>query len=175
MNICFKCPIFRGKSILCFAIIVGLFGGAFAFLELKTGKAEANEASLAEATKNDIDGMVIAQQSAVLPLSSPPEPDKSNLEIKMLVTAYSSTVWQTDDTPFITAAGTSVREGIVANNYFPFGTKIKIPKLFGDKIFVIEDRMSWEKSNYHLDIWFPDYWQALNFGAKIAEVEVLEG
>ncbi|MBU4466828.1 hypothetical protein KKF47_02055, partial [Patescibacteria group bacterium] len=51
--------------------------------------------------------------------------------IPMTITAYSSTVWETDDTPFITAAGTQTRDGVIASNLLPFGTKVKIPKLFG--------------------------------------------
>jgi len=94
--------------------------------------------------------------------------------IKVVVTAYSSTPEQTDDTPFITASGKYVADGIVANNMLPLGTKIKIPELYGDKIFVIEDRMNARKSDYHIDIWFPSYTQAKNFGVKTAEIEVLE-
>jgi 3D (Asp-Asp-Asp) domain-containing protein len=52
---------------------------------------------------------------------------------------------------------------------------LKIPELYGDKIFVVEDRRSWTKGNYHIDIWFPSYWEALNFGVKITEVEILGG
>lgn len=95
-------------------------------------------------------------------------------ELPMLITAYSSTVWETDEDPFITASGSIVKDGIVANNILPFGTKIRIPELYGDKIFVVEDRMHWEKSGYQLDIWFPDHWQAKNFGAKRTYVEILE-
>ena len=95
-------------------------------------------------------------------------------KIKMVVTAYSSTPEQTDSTPFITASGKNVTDGIVANNMLPFGSKIRIPELYGDKIFVVEDRMHQRKGNYHLDIWFPEYSQAKNFGAKITYIEVLE-
>lgn len=91
-----------------------------------------------------------------------------------IVTAYSSTPWETDEDPHITAAGTLVRKGIVANNYFPFGTKIKIPELFGDQIFVVEDRMAPRKWKYHFDIWFEDYFEALNFGSKITKIEILK-
>lgn len=94
--------------------------------------------------------------------------------IKVIVTAYSSTPEQTDDTPFITASGKYVEDGIVANNMLPLGTKIKIPELYGDKIFVVEDRMNQRKSGYHIDIWFPSYMQAKNFGVRTAEIEVLE-
>ena len=68
--------------------------------------------------------------------------------IQVIVTAYSSTPDQTDDTPFITASGKSVADGIIASNLFPFGTKIRIPKLYGDKIFTVEDRMNKKKGNY---------------------------
>ena len=95
--------------------------------------------------------------------------------IKVVATAYSSTPQQTDDEPFITAAGTRVRDGIIANNLLPFGTKIRIPELYGEKVFVVEDRMHWRKGDYQIDIWFPSYWEAKNFGAKRIYMEILEG
>ena len=94
--------------------------------------------------------------------------------MRVVLTAYSSTVEQTDSTPFITANGTYVRDGIVANNGLPFGTEIRIPELFGEKVFSVQDRMHWRKGGYHFDIWFPTYEQAKNFGVKYAYVEVLE-
>ena len=74
--------------------------------------------------------------------------------VRMVVTAYSSTVDQTDDTPLITASGKYVDDGIIANNMLPFGTKIRIPELYGDKIFTVQDRMHKRKGIYHADIWF---------------------
>lgn len=95
-------------------------------------------------------------------------------KVKVVTTAYSSTVWQTDDTPFITAAGTYVRDGIVANNLLAFGTKIRIPEIYGEKVFVVEDRMNWKKGFYHVDIWFPSYQEAKDFGAKTTYIEVIK-
>ncbi|MDO8663648.1 MAG: 3D domain-containing protein, partial [Candidatus Wildermuthbacteria bacterium] len=119
--------------------------------------------------------LLISQDSALISTSNPNNPDPEVIQkINVVITAYSSTEWQTDDTPFITAAGTSVRNGIIANNYLPFGTKIRIPALYGDRVFTVEDRMSWTKGNYHFDIWFPDYSQAVNFGAKRTYIEILE-
>ncbi|MDD4662088.1 MAG: hypothetical protein PHG24_02290 [Candidatus Pacebacteria bacterium] len=92
----------------------------------------------------------------------------------MIITAYSSTEDQTDSTPFITASQKHVEDGIVANNLLPFGTKIKIPEIYGDKIFVVEDRMHYRKGDYHLDIWFPTTEEAKNFGVKKAYIEVVE-
>jgi len=94
--------------------------------------------------------------------------------INVVVTAYSSTPDQTDDTPFITASGKHVADGIVANNMLPFGTKIRIPGLYGNKIFVVEDRMNKNKSNYHIDIWMPDRPSAVDFGVKTVKIEILE-
>ncbi len=92
-------------------------------------------------------------------------------KISVMATAYSSTIEQTDDTPFITASGTTVKEGTVAANFLPFGTKIKVPELYGDKVFTVEDRMHARKG-YQVDIWFPDTEEAVYFGAKTTYIEV---
>lgn len=93
------------------------------------------------------------------------------LKKKVLITAYSSTPDQTDSSPFITAAGTHVHDGVIAANFLAFGAKVRIPSLYGNKIFTVEDRM---KSNVKMDIWFSSRQEALNFGARVAEIEVVE-
>lgn len=95
-------------------------------------------------------------------------------KIEMTITAYSSTPEQTDSTPFITASGSSVKDGVVANNILPFGTKIKIPELYGEKIFEVTDRMHSRKGSDRLDIWFPSYKEALSFGVKKTSIEIVE-
>ena len=45
--------------------------------------------------------------------------------LHLRVTAYSSEPNETDDTPFITADGSHVADGIAASNLLPFGTKIQ--------------------------------------------------
>ncbi len=92
---------------------------------------------------------------------------------RVWLTAYSSSIDETDDTPFITASGQHVRDGIVATNFLPFGTKIQIPKVFGDKIFVVEDRMHPRKKGI-VDIWMPSKQQALKFGSLKADIVVLK-
>jgi 3D (Asp-Asp-Asp) domain-containing protein len=118
--------------------------------------------------------VVISQGNSVLRISNPNNPEKEPIRILAIVTAYSSTPWETDEDPHITASGKPVRDGIVANNLLPFGTKIKIPEIFGDKIFVVEDRMKRGKSKYQFDVWFENYFEALKFGAKRTYVEILE-
>jgi len=88
------------------------------------------------------------------------------------VTAYSSTVDQTDSTPFITASGSRVSDGIVACNFLRFGTRVRFPQLYGDKIFTVEDRMALKNGN-KIDIWFDTRNQAKQFGVKTLKVEVL--
>ena len=99
---------------------------------------------------------------------------KAVKKIEVVATAYSSTPDQTDDSPFITASNKYVEDGIIANNMLPFGTKVRIPGLYGDKIFTVEDRMNRRKGDYHIDIWMPDRPSALDFGVKKVEIEVLE-
>lgn len=94
-------------------------------------------------------------------------------KVKVITTAYSSTVDQTDDTPFITASNKKVRNGIVANNLLAFGTNVRFPELFGDRVFQVEDRMSSQKGNYHFDIWFADTDDAKEFGAQMTVMEIL--
>jgi 3D (Asp-Asp-Asp) domain-containing protein len=88
------------------------------------------------------------------------------------VSGYNSEARQTDDSPFITAKGTHVRDGIVATNMFPFGTAIKIPALFGDKIFVVEDRMN-KRYQRNVDIWMADKSEALKLGRRTVQIEVI--
>ncbi|MBI4121378.1 MAG: 3D domain-containing protein [Candidatus Ryanbacteria bacterium] len=88
------------------------------------------------------------------------------------VTAYTSREEETDDTPHISASGHTVHWGMVATNAYPFGTKIRFPELYGDKIFVVKDRMNQRYQN-RIDIWFPEYERAVHFGLKKARVEIV--
>ncbi|OGZ10478.1 MAG: hypothetical protein A3D67_03610 [Candidatus Lloydbacteria bacterium RIFCSPHIGHO2_02_FULL_51_22] len=90
----------------------------------------------------------------------------------MWLTAYSSTPEETDDTPFITATGNTVRDGIVATNFLPFGTRVQIPEVFGNKIFVVDDRMHPRKKDY-MDVWMPTKQDALNLGIRRTKIVVL--
>lgn len=103
---------------------------------------------------------------------APEEVREIQIVREVQVTAYSSTPDQTDSTPFITASGTRTRDGIVATNFLPIGTRIQIPELFGKKVFVVEDRMHPRKKNF-VDVWMPSRSQALRFGIHETKIVVL--
>ncbi len=94
--------------------------------------------------------------------------------IEVIVTGYSSTPEETDDTPFITASGKVVEDGVIAANFLEFGTKVRFPELFGDKVFVVEDRMHKRFSEGRVDIWFKTKQEAQNFGIKTTIMEIIE-
>ncbi len=91
------------------------------------------------------------------------------------VTAYTSEVGQTDDSPCITASGLDVcerdMENVVAANFLPLGTRVKIPELYGDQIFYVEDRMN-RRYNYKMDIWMKELADAKSFGLQHVTIEV---
>lgn len=95
----------------------------------------------------------------------------NNVTVKVVATGYSSTVWETDATPFVTAANTRTREGVLAMSrdllarYTPGA-----PFNFGDRVymsglgyFIVEDSMNQRWDN-RVDVWFPSREQARNFG-----------
>lgn len=105
-----------------------------------------------------------------IPKSKADRPDKV---VKAVITAYTSTVDQTDDDPFIAASGKRVHDGMIAANFLPFGTKIKIPSLYGDKIFTVEDRMNKRYGFGRMDVWLDtSKAEARKFGVKRLEVEI---
>ena len=87
------------------------------------------------------------------------------------VTAYSSTKDQTDGDPYLTGLGTPVRDGIVAANFLPVGTVVRFPDKFGEKIFVVEDRMN-EKFGFQVDIWMSNNEEAKKFGIQYLKMEI---
>lgn len=93
------------------------------------------------------------------------------------MTAYNSEVGQTDNSPCITANGFDVcKHGVedtLAANFLPLGTKVKIPELFGDRVFVVRDRMNKKHPN-RVDVWMKDKHDAIHFGVKVAKIQVIE-
>ncbi len=92
---------------------------------------------------------------------------------KAVITAYTSTPGQTDDSPFIAASGKRVHDGMIAANGLPFGTRVKIPSVYGEKIFVVEDRMNRRYGYGRFDVWLDmSRAEARKFGVKRVAVEI---
>lgn len=117
-------------------------------------------------------------------LSSPGHEPRTHLDILPLpwapvfvtetvtLTAYSSEVAQTDDTPFTTANGTRTRKGVIALSRdllskYPYGTKARLVShacgLSVDYSLVVEDTMHPRKRR-QVDLWMPDRKTALQWG-----------
>jgi 3D (Asp-Asp-Asp) domain-containing protein len=106
-------------------------------------------------------------------INIPPEIQQNVITtLSMRITAYASVPEETSDHPFITASGEHVYDGVVASNILPFGTKIQIPGLFGNKVFVVEDRMNRRFKNT-IDIWMPSKLAAKDFGVSHTSVVIL--
>lgn len=94
----------------------------------------------------------------------------------VLVTAYSSTADQTDSSPCITANGFNVcknnMENVIAANFLPFGARVRFPEMFGDREFVVHDRMH-KRFSSRVDIWMKTRTAAKQFGVKRLKMEVV--
>jgi 3D (Asp-Asp-Asp) domain-containing protein len=84
-------------------------------------------------------------------------------------TAYSAEVAQTDSSPSITASNVSVREGIIANNCLPFGTRIRVH----GKVYEVQDRMHDRYGCDNFDIYMTDYSRAVSFGKQPLRYEII--
>jgi len=124
-----------------------------------------------ETNLSPVNGLITLNGNALVQSANPSTPIVIESRV-VLVTAYSSTPDQTDSTPFITASGSHVRDGIVACNFLSFGTYVRFPDMYGDKVFVVEDRMALRNS-HKIDIWFPTRSEAYQFGVRQIRVETL--
>jgi len=196
-------PLSSKQSFLLFLLIACVFQFVFFFtpaLAAETVAAQDGQISLGEVNKsinmeenaqqviNSIDitntetvvsTTTVLIEPTVTPTSAsttPAEAKVKNTSIHV-ITAYNSEVGQTDDSPCITANGFDVcknnKEDTIAANFLKFGTKVKIPDLYGDRVFVVRDRMN-TKHPTRVDIWMKDRTSALKFGVKTAKIQVLE-
>ncbi|MFZ2681707.1 MAG: hypothetical protein WAZ14_01265 [Patescibacteria group bacterium] len=119
---------------------------------------------------------VAAMQNQTVPFGTLPQASLRGPFYTKVVTAsaYNSVPEQTDDTPFTTASGTTVRHGVIAANFLPIGTLITIPDYYGDQIFVVEDRMNARYTNT-IDIWMESVTDAKRFGRRAVKIHVYTG
>lgn len=137
---------------------------------------------------------VIAQTFFPEQMSFPISGDREPVYTKWVVaTAYSSDPWQTDSTPCYPAMDFNLCENYekygledtIAANFLPLGTQVKLPELFGDKVFTVRDRMNARYNGTNrIDIWVgsatPENREiikeakakAISFGLKRIQMEV---
>lgn len=179
-------PLSSRQSFLLFLLIACVFQFVLFFtpaLAAETVAAQEleNEISLGVINKSlemDKEAQKIADKVVVEPPKATTTPAYKVKSTSIhVMTAYNSEVGQTDDSPCITANGFNVcKHGIedtIAANFLKMGTKVKIPELYGDRVFVVRDRMNAKHPN-RVDIWMKDRTSAIKFGVKKARIQVLE-
>ncbi len=101
--------------------------------------------------------------------------------ITAVMTAYSSEVAQTDNSPCIPADWKYNlcehyekygEQDTIAANFLPLGTKVRFPDLYGDKVFTVRDRMNARYGDGRGDIWMPTRAEAKQFGVKKVTMEI---
>gem|GEM_PF-2896822 len=102
--------------------------------------------------------------------------------VKVISSAYSSTVDQTDSTPCHTANGFNVCQhysntqtiDTVATNGLPMGTVVRFPNVYPHLKFVVRDRMNARYNSRFVDIWLPTRSDAVAFGRRVVDMEIYE-
>jgi 3D (Asp-Asp-Asp) domain-containing protein len=89
-------------------------------------------------------------------------------EVQGKITKYNALEEQTDSTPFITATGQRVREGIIANNCLKFGTYVEIDGIF----YTVADRLNQRYGCEHYDIFCWDLEEAMEYGCQTKAIKV---
>jgi len=157
---------------LCFEFILFPMP-ALAAIEVELFEVSQNQGMIADVASEINENITInVELNGKLPQSQ----DDIKWSRYLVVTAYNSELGQTDDSPCITANNFNVCdygvEDTIAANFLPFGAKVKIPELFGERVFTVRDRMNRRFSN-RVDVWMQEKPDAVNFGVKIAKIVVL--
>lgn len=167
-------PIRRQASSLSLVVFVAVIAAYVLFPKLANADMEFESLVLGDETVSMI---IDSMQNETEAYGRLPVSDDAVARRQFIIpmTAYTSDVAQTDATPCTTASGLDVcernMENVVAANFLPLGTRVKIPELYGDRIFYVEDRMN-KRYNYKMDVWMKDLADAKAFGVKYVTVEV---
>ena len=171
-------------------VILLLVGSAVCFIEPSPSSSEAKTPKQVMLIKDEVDIASIGLNT-LRPISSvsffnsgsyvlpkrptvPEIPDGEEPEvIQAIVTAYNATVAQCDSTPFVTASGERVREGIVACPiWLSFGSLIEID----GEVYECQDRMAFVHQNsnrFDIFMWSVD--EARTWGKQLKSVKIFNG
>ena len=129
---------------------------------------------------------VVVERPVPTPVMVPSGLPDEALVLDLTMTAYSSTPDQTDDTPFVTASGQGVRDGVVAISRdlerlgLRFGSKVVVTTVGGPscgpaarelvgKVLEVQDRMH-RRKRLQIDVWQPSREEALAIGRCLVRV-----
>ncbi len=157
-----------------------LFALSLASLILNLSFPTIQPAAAAAPPPTSVNSLADIQQTVVAPANTElvsklpavsDKPVKKRLVVR--ASAYSSTKDQTDGDPFTAASGQKVHDGMIAMNGMPFGTEIRIPDYYGDKVFTVGDRMHRRWGNKKIDIWMTTRAEAIQWGIRTVTIEIL--
>ncbi len=156
-------------------LVVIFIASIFTFL-LPQAEILAAPALALPTEESNINLQPAAQATEIINYQLPVNEIKVVRTKKVTITAYNAVPEQTDSTPCITADGTNICQNknikVVAANWLPFGTKVRIPEYFGDTIFEVRDRMN-QRYNERLDVLMESIPDAKQFGRRYLTVEIL--
>ncbi len=174
----------RGRQIAAVALAFAVIAPSALYVHERARRIEVSQAyrhvmfsSAAEiSTLRNTMGNLLSEQTvlkSVLLEAGYAVYSDNELAVPVVATGYSSSVWETDETPFVTATNTHTRYGIVAlsrdllRRYtsdapFAFGDIVHISGI-GD--FIVEDSMNARWRN-RVDVWFPSRTAAVTFGRR---------
>jgi 3D (Asp-Asp-Asp) domain-containing protein len=162
----------RGRQTLLIAIFIA---SIFTFL-LPQAEILAAPASVLPNEGREINLQPAAQATEIINYQLPINEIKVVRTKRVTITAYNAVPEQTDSTPCITADGTDICKNknikVVAANWLPFGTKVRIPEYFGDTVFEVRDRMN-PRYSERLDVLMESIPEAKQFGRRHLTVEIL--
>ena len=132
----------------------------------------ANELSFLRSSVGNLVDQQTRLTSQLLETGNTVEAD-GKVHVRVVATGYSSSVFETDDTPFITATNTRTRKGVLALSRdllsrftpgapFSFGDRVHVSGL---GYFVVEDVMN-ARWTQRVDVWFPSRGEAIHFGLR---------
>lgn len=132
--------------------------------------AAAAETPVVPESRVTINAPVVQIQSERLPVI---QDLPARRTVAVMATAYTSSVDETDGDPWTTASGAKAGDGIIAANGLAFGTRVRFPDHYGDKIFVVQDRMNPRYGSNYVDLWMPSKSVAKEWGVRKVRMEIL--
>jgi len=171
--------------------LVGLVLGSLAFVNRHSPVPQ--EANLVGSITPKVEVLSVSRSDAAVTIETHGT-SEGQLLLTLKATAYNSMVSQTDSTPYTTSTGAKTRFGIIAvsrdllGKELPYGSLVRLRDLghyktganagsfqsmfSADDIFIVEDTMHPRKYR-QIDVWFPRYSQAAEWGIRNVELEIL--